>query len=62
MLPPFCHEGTEGMVRYLLEEGADAGAVDARSMTPLAHAAQSGNLPAVRALFKAKSAGNNSSG
>lgn len=49
-------------MRYLLEEGADAGVVDARGMTPLAHAAQSGNLPAVRALFKAKSSGNSSSG
>lgn len=45
------------MVRCLLEEGANASAVDARGMTPIAHAAQGGNLLAVRALLKAKATG-----
>lgn len=49
--------GNESMVRCLLEEGANASAVDARGMTPIAHAAQGGNLLAVRALLKAKTTG-----
>ena len=54
--------GTESMVRCLLEEGANAAALDARGMTPLAHAAQNGNLSAVRVLLKVKTIGTGSSG
>ena len=54
--------GNEAMVRCLLEEGADAGAVDGRGMTPIAHASQSGNLPAARVLLKVKAPGSGSSG
>lgn len=45
------------MVRCLLEEGANAASVDARGMTPIAHAAHGGHLLAVRALLKAKATG-----
>lgn len=45
------------MVKCLLEEGANAAWVDARRMTPIAHAAHGGNLLAVRALLKAKATG-----
>lgn len=45
------------MVRCLLEEGANAASVDARGMTPIAHASRGGHLLAVRALLKAKATG-----
>lgn len=45
------------MVRCLIEEGANASVVDARGMTPLAHAAHGGKLLAVRVLLKAKTSG-----
>lgn len=45
------------MVRCLIEEGASPSLVDARGMTPLAHAAHGGNLLAVRVLLKAKAVG-----
>lgn len=45
------------MVKYLLDEGADASKSDARGMTPLAHAAQGGKLHVVRVLLKSKAAG-----
>eukprot|EP00752_Nemacystus_decipiens_P002255 g2136.t1 len=54
--------GNEGMVKCLLDEGANAASADARGMTPIAHAAHGGHLLAVRALLKAKATGGTGSG
>jgi len=49
-----CSRGTPAMLRLLLSKGADPALCDSAGSMPLAHAAASGNVEAVRAMVAAR--------